>query len=117
MKKILAFGLMFASCQSLLAQDWSLIGNAATVPGTNFIGTTDLQPLVFKVNNLQAGYINHSDVKTQTIFGYEACLNLVPNGNSAFGYRALKATTTGFNNTAVGGNCLLANTLVLIIVQ
>ena len=36
---------------------WSLLGNASTVPGTNFLGTTDLQPIVFKVNSIQAGYI------------------------------------------------------------
>ena len=36
---------------------WSLLGNAATVPGTNFIGTTDVQPLVFKLNNVHAGFL------------------------------------------------------------
>jgi hypothetical protein len=29
---------------------WSLTGNAGTVPGTNFLGTTDNQPLIIKVN-------------------------------------------------------------------
>lgn len=29
---------------------WSLTGNAGTTPGTNFVGTTDAQDLVFKVN-------------------------------------------------------------------
>jgi len=33
--------------------DWHLIGNAGTNPTTNFIGTTDNQPLVFKVNSQQ----------------------------------------------------------------
>ncbi len=31
--------------------DWSLTGNAGTTAGTNFIGTTDNQPLEFRVNN------------------------------------------------------------------
>src|SRR5580765_1958317 len=33
---------------------WSLTGNANTNPSTNFIGTTDAQPLIFRVNNLRA---------------------------------------------------------------
>jgi hypothetical protein len=34
--------------------DWSLTGNAGTTPGTNFLGTIDNQPLVFRVNNAVA---------------------------------------------------------------
>ncbi|MFT3824229.1 MAG: Ig-like domain-containing protein [Chitinophagaceae bacterium] len=30
---------------------WNLTGNSGTTPGTNFIGTTDAQRLVFKTNN------------------------------------------------------------------
>jgi hypothetical protein len=43
--------------------DWSLTGNAATTPGTNFLGTTDNQRLVFKTVNtermtvLGSGYV------------------------------------------------------------
>lgn len=36
---------------------WSLLGNAGTTPGTNFLGTTDVQPIVLKVNNIQAGFL------------------------------------------------------------
>ncbi|MCL6524510.1 MAG: hypothetical protein K6T34_07590, partial [Thermoflavifilum sp.] len=32
---------------------WSLTGNAGTTPGTNFLGTTDNQDLVFKTNNTE----------------------------------------------------------------
>ena len=32
---------------------WSLTGNSGTSAGTNFIGTTDAQPLVFKTNNFE----------------------------------------------------------------
>jgi hypothetical protein len=32
---------------------WSLTGNAATTPGTNFLGTTDAQDLVIKTNNTE----------------------------------------------------------------
>ena len=36
---------------------WNLEGNSSTDPNVNFIGTTDLQPIVIKVNNIQAGFI------------------------------------------------------------
>jgi len=32
---------------------WSLTGNSGTTPGTNFIGTTDAQPLVFKTSGTE----------------------------------------------------------------
>jgi hypothetical protein len=35
------------------AQSWSLTGNAGTNPPTNFLGTTDNEPLVFKTNATQ----------------------------------------------------------------
>ena len=39
---------------------WSLTGNAATTPGTNFVGTTDAQDLVFKTNALEAFRVDTS---------------------------------------------------------
>ena len=36
--------------------NWSITGNANTT-SANFLGTTVLQPLIFKVNSIQAGYI------------------------------------------------------------
>lgn len=35
------------------AQDWSLIGNAGTTAGTNFLGTTDAQDVVVKTNAIE----------------------------------------------------------------
>lgn len=32
---------------------WSLSGNAGTTPGTDFIGTTDLQDVIFKANGIE----------------------------------------------------------------
>lgn len=37
--------------------DWSLTGNSGTTPGTNFLGTTDAQALVFKTNNSESARI------------------------------------------------------------
>jgi hypothetical protein len=36
---------------------WNLIGNSATSPGTNFVGTTDNQRLVFKTNSTEQATI------------------------------------------------------------
>src|SRR5215831_4590287 len=33
------------------SKGWSVTGNSGTNPSTNFIGTTDAQPLMFRVNN------------------------------------------------------------------
>lgn len=33
---------------------WALLGNAATTPAVNFLGTTDAQPLVIKTNSVEA---------------------------------------------------------------
>lgn len=35
------------------AQSWSILGNAGTVPASNFLGTTDGKPLVFRTNNAE----------------------------------------------------------------
>jgi len=37
-----------------LSNAWRIIGNSGTTPGTHFVGTTDNQPLEFRVNNLRA---------------------------------------------------------------
>lgn len=40
---------------------WFTKGNLGTNPSKNFIGTLDAQPLVFRVNNQKAGYLDYSD--------------------------------------------------------
>lgn len=37
---------------------WEITGNSGTTPGTNFLGTSDNQPLVIKTNNKEAIRIN-----------------------------------------------------------
>jgi hypothetical protein len=39
---------------------WLLNGNAGTNAATHFLGTTDDQPLLFKVNNIRHGYLGKS---------------------------------------------------------
>ena len=91
--------------------NWSLRGNAGTTAGTNFLGTTDAQALVFKTNNTQSGYISTTGGNSNLSLGLSA-LNPATTGtmNTALGTLALTANTTGVNNTAVGTSALAANT-------
>ena len=43
------------SWQTAGANRWSLTGNSGTIAGTNFIGTTDPEDFVIKVNNIEVG--------------------------------------------------------------
>ncbi len=45
--------LLLAVPPPLNAQDWSLTGNSGTNPNSNFLGTIDNQPLVFKANGVE----------------------------------------------------------------
>jgi hypothetical protein len=53
MRKISILSLCLFVSFSSFAQSWSLTGNAGTNPPTNFLGTTDNEPLVFKTNATQ----------------------------------------------------------------
>jgi hypothetical protein len=106
---------------------WSLTGNAGTDPSINFIGTTDAQPLMFKVNNQKAGYLDY--LNGNTGFGYQTLStnasgiantangsfalssNTTGNLNTANGYYALYSNTAGENNTANGVEALFSNTI------
>ncbi|MDP1621129.1 MAG: tail fiber domain-containing protein [Bacteroidales bacterium] len=88
---------------------WSLAGNAGTTVGTNFLGTTDAKPLMFKVNNQIAGYIDYG-LLFNTGFGYQT-LNSITTGNynTANGYQTLYSCNTGSRNTADGYQALYSN--------
>src|SRR5689334_5725424 len=73
--------LLLCTATSLQAQDWHLVGNAGTSPSTNFVGTTDSKPLVFRTNNVEKMRILPSGrvgIGTKTP---EALLNVPVNGN------------------------------------
>ena len=73
---------------------WNVTGNTGTNPATNFVGTTDLNALRFRVNNQWAGELN-------------------PNtGNTSLGLNAGNAATTANSNIAIGTNALYSNTTV-----
>lgn len=87
---------------------WSLSGNAGTDPNSNFIGTTDNQPLLFKYNNQLAGKIDGIDYNT--FFGARMPNNNTGNSNTAFGSDALSNNTNGGGNIAMGSFSLFNNT-------
>lgn len=76
---------------------WALTGNAGTTAATNFLGTTDDIDLVFRRNNIRAGFIGNP-----TIVG--------GNKNTSFGANSLNAASTGIRNTAIGTNVMPSNT-------
>ncbi len=91
---------------------WGKTGNAGTSASTNFIGTTDAQPLLFKVNSLPAGYIDvDSFYASNTSLGYQALRNPAPGyNNTTIGYNTLISNTVGHHNTTEGVNALYNNT-------
>jgi hypothetical protein len=102
-------GTAWSEMSSATGNGWGLTGNAGTNPINNFIGTTDAQPLLFKVNNIRAGYIDYNG-NDNTSFGYQTLLaNTSGFYNTALGYASLKANTTGSRNTGIGFYALTAN--------
>ncbi|MCV2486422.1 tail fiber domain-containing protein [Flavobacterium sp. SH_e] len=87
---------------------WNTNGNTGTIAGTNFIGTTDDQDLVFKRQGYVIGRLTSSNIS----FGSSSLTyNTTGDQNSAFGRTALLNNTTGSNNTALGAGALARNTV------
>jgi hypothetical protein len=72
--------------------NWNLTGNSGIIPASQFIGTTDNQPLRFRVNNIQAGELHPAT------------------GNIFWGLRSGQSSTTGYSNVAIGTDALKQNT-------
>lgn len=123
--KMILLSVLASAGSAVMAQSWSLTGNAGTVDGTNFLGTTDNVPLNFRVSNQPSGRIDH--LNENALFGYQSgnaitsgasnsgfghntLLNITSgNYNSAFGARALRENTTGNYNSGFGTNALINN--------
>lgn len=89
---------------------WGLTGNSGINAAVNFLGTTDNNPLVLKVNNTIAGLIQPGSLYNQS-FGYSA-LKSVTTGikNVASGFYSLYQNTAGYRNTGIGYSSLYGNT-------
>ena len=105
---------------------WGLTGNAGTDSTTNFLGTTDVKPLVFRLNNRYAGQlgtnggiaIGRGANQTSRItpgsviaIGDSALFNNTDSFNIAIGKDALYSNLTGSRNTALGNTSLVSNTI------
>ncbi len=105
------------------AQSWNLLGNAGTNPSIHFVGTTDNQPLRFRINNVHAGTLSNDNTSFgrnaggsvsgfgNTALGVESMnVTTSANYNSAFGWRSLWSNTSGYLNTASGAASMITNT-------
>jgi trimeric autotransporter adhesin len=103
---------------------WLLNGNSGTNPATHFIGTTDDQPLWFRMRNQPSGLVDSAFQSTRfgyrsggngwfnSSFGYKALFNAISgyfNNAAAFGSHALYSNTTGEGNNAFGCQALFTN--------
>ncbi|MEP6682706.1 MAG: tail fiber domain-containing protein [Parafilimonas sp.] len=100
-KTITIFFAAIIVLQNVHAQNWRLTGNGGIVD-TNFIGTKNAAALKFKVNNKLSGKIDFLSSSAGTSFGFQALKSNAAAGNTAFGYVAMIANTSGFANTAMG---------------
>jgi trimeric autotransporter adhesin len=107
MKKYSLFFIGLICLSATQGQSWSLTGNAATNPATNFLGTKDNQPLKLRVNNGVAGEVNYTYGKTTLGYGAGGLYN--GTYSVAIGYLA-SAQDPGYENVAVGSYSLYANT-------
>ena len=87
--------LVYDGAKYTPASAWLTTGNAGTTAGTNFIGTTDNQDIVFKRNGVQIGWLQSKF----TEFNFEV-------GNISFGAGALQMGATGNANIAIGCSAL-----------
>lgn len=92
---------------------WNLLGNAGTTAGTNFVGTTDAQNLVFKTNGTTRMTILSAVAASNNMYtmaGGDATINSLTvgtgkgnvSGNTVLGVQALSSNTSAGANTAIG---------------
>ncbi len=87
---------------------WNLTGNSGTNPSTNFIGTTDNNPIRFRINNKPAGHVD--SIYGSVFLGYRAGNQFNNYDNVGIGFKSLYAATSfGSNNVALGSYSLYSN--------
>ncbi|MCI5108702.1 MAG: hypothetical protein MRY49_02540, partial [Candidatus Pacebacteria bacterium] len=93
------------------ASGWaSSVSTSTPVIFTGGIGTTATS--TFNATTTFGSRVYQTGLGESTFFGYQAGENddLTSNNNTAFGYQALTANTSGIRNTAVGYQSLMSNT-------
>jgi trimeric autotransporter adhesin len=98
----------FATRSNLANLAWGTAGNAGTNATTDFIGTIDDKPLIFKTNNIESGRIDPQP--NNVFFGRGAGKLTTGVNNSFFGHQSGSANSLGVENTAMGSFALESNT-------
>jgi len=89
---------------------WALNGNASIDAGNQFLGTTDNQPLRFRVNNMRTGELD--PVTGNIYWGLLAGQsNTIGYSNIGIGAGALKSSADVTNLVAIGDSALFNNGL------
>lgn len=108
MKQLLSVTIGLCIGSICHGQSWSLHGNSGT-NSKNFLGTTDNNPILFRVNNVPSGFSGY-DNNRSVAFGYWAYASGSGPDNTVIGFNALSRSTTASENTAVGMNSMLKTT-------
>ncbi len=98
----------FATRSNLANLAWGITGNTGTNANTDFIGTIDDRPLIFKTNNIESGRIDA--IPNNVFFGRGAGKLSTGANNSFFGHQSGSANSVGIQNTAIGAFSLENNT-------
>ncbi|AZA83241.1 hypothetical protein C1637_24110 [Chryseobacterium lactis] len=112
--------MLAVSCNYLQAQTWNTAGNAGTNPATDFIGTTDNQPLIFKTNGSEkmklspTGRLVFYNINAQTweknLYVGGGNENVAGSGNVSVGLGAMSSNISGGGNTTLGFNTMTNST-------
>src|SRR6476659_11384157 len=108
MKKYSTLALVIVINIAVSHAQWQLNGNS--ISATNFLGSTNAQPLVFKANNSTSGLIDYDNTKGNTLFGFQALVSSTGVFNTSVGYKSLNSNISGGYNNAFGYNALFSNT-------
>jgi hypothetical protein len=101
-------GWTYIGANVVAANSWGINGNAGT-DTNNFIGTTDNNMMLFKINNIRSGQIGGTQHNLSLGFG---SLPKITNPtfsylyNTAIGDFSMFNTEYGYGNTAVGYSCM-----------
>ena len=107
---------LIGSNEAASRSTWSLTGNTLTNGFLNFIGTTNNEPLLFKINGADAGGVGRNqnvtlgDGRNNNFFNSVYNVYEGPIANTAIGYGSLKNDGIMYGNTAIGAGALSLNT-------
>jgi len=90
-------------------QSWSLTGNSGTSPNTNYIGTRDNQPLIFRTNKTERmritkiGYVGIATSAPQALLSADASASgALVNTGAIFGHGQYGIGVEGFSDNGSG---------------